>query len=67
MNGQTKHSAGRKLLFFYASLIGAAFLTAASPIDTAEAEGILPPKCEGGSPEAGCFKEIRVVNTCNYP
>lgn len=65
MNGQTKKSAGRKLFFFYASLIGAAFLMAASAIDTAAAEGVLPPKCEGGSPEAGCFKEIRVVNNTN--
>lgn len=65
MNGRTKLGAGRKLLLFYASVIGAALLMAASTIDTAKAEGVLPPKCEGGSPEAGCFKEIRVVNNTN--
>lgn len=65
MNSQTKHGAGRKLVFFYANVIGAAFLMAASAIHTAEAEGVLPPKCEGASPEAGCFKEIRVVNNTN--
>ncbi len=46
-------------------MIGAAFLMTASAIDMAAAEGVLPPKCEGGSPEAGCFKEIRVVNNTN--
>jgi len=62
MNRQTRLSATLKRLFFYASVIGAALLMAAAPVDLAAAEGVLPPKCEGGSPEAGCFKEIRVVN-----
>ncbi|MBM3640747.1 MAG: hypothetical protein FJX15_05255 [Alphaproteobacteria bacterium] len=38
---------------------------ATAAIDSAKAEGVLPPKCEGASPEAGCFKEIRVVNNTN--